>query len=347
MRNYPLAGRSLRTCRSNMAGLIIVFAILFGNTPGARGASGDITPFQVQNQSPLVQIYGLPRDTGAEIVPSGAVQMALLQDLASNYTVGSSRREQITLDGETYRLTVVARYGFSPRGEIGVELPYLVQGGGFLDSFIIDWHNTFGLPQGGRTTAPRNRLNYSYRKDGVSLLQMDHGSSGIGDLAVTGGYRLADDTGNGHHDRLALKGKLKLPTGDSTTLAGSGGVDALLQLCGSRQWGTVGLYGSVGGLVMAPGDLLGDQHNPLAATGSLGFGWLATPLISLKIQLNGTTPLYRDSSLAELSSPTLMLTMGGALHLPDNYLLDIGVVEDVAVATAPDVSFHLGVSRRF
>ncbi len=327
--------------------LLCFCALLLGNPPAARGATGEIIPFMVGNQSPLVQIYGLPHDTGADIVAPGGVQVALLQDLSSNYAVGSSGREEITLDGEMYRVTVAARYGLSPRWEVGLELPYIVQGGGFLDGFIFGWHNTFGLPQGGRTTAPRNHLDYRYRKDGTTLLAVDHGTTGVGDLALTGGYQLVDESDSDSPARLALKGKIKLPTGDSSSLGGSGGADGLVQLCGSRQWGSFALYGSVGALVMSKGDVLGDQHNPLAGTGSLGVGWAPVSTISFKLQLNGTTPLYRDSALAEISSPTLILTTGGTVRLPDDYLLDIGVVEDVAVSTAPDVSFHLGVSRRF
>jgi Protein of unknown function (DUF3187) len=317
----------------------------------ALAADFEITPFKTGNQSPLVQIYGLPHDTGADIVPPGTFHVSLNQDLSSNYTVHSSTREQVTLDGETYRTTFAARYGIAPNWEAGVEIPYILQGGGFLDSFIINWHNTFGLPQGGRDSAPKNRLNYSYSKDGVQKLRMDHAASGIGDIALTGGFSLYDVRDTGRQDRLALKGAVKLPTGDSSSLLGSGSTDFMLQLCGSRnsygEWGSLGVYGSVGGLAMSRSDVLSDQHNPLAGVGTLGFGWGPASWISFKVQLNGNTPLYRDSSLDEISKSALLLIFGGALRFPGEYLLDIGVAEDVAVATAPDVSFHLGLSKRF
>lgn len=317
----------------------------------ALAADFEITPFKTGNQSPLVQIYGLPHDTGADIVPPGTFHISLNQDLSSNYTVHSSTREQVTLDGETYRMTFAARYGIAPNWEAGVEIPYILQGGGFLDSFVVNWHNTFGLPQGGRDSAPKNRLNYSYSKDGVQKLLMDHAASGIGDIALTGGFSLYDVRDTGRQDRLALKGAVKLPTGDSSSLLGSGSTDFMLQLCGSRnsygEWGSLGVYGSVGGLAMSRSDVLSDQHNPLAGVGTLGFGWGPASWISFKVQLNGNTPLYRDSSLDEISKSALLLIFGGALRFPGEYLLDIGVAEDVAVATAPDVSFHLGLSKRF
>ena len=334
-----------------MSRYVALVLFLFSLVETAFAADMEITPFSTVNQSPLVQIYGLPHDTGADITPTGKFHVSLTQDVSSNYTVDKSPREQITLDGEGYRTTLSARYGVAQGWEAGVEIPYVIQGGGFLDSFIIDWHNFFGLPQGGRNSAPKGRLLYSYRKDGVQKLLMDHSGSGVGDVSLTGGFGLYDDVDAEHHDRVALKGALKLPTGNSSYLFGSGSTDVLLQVCGStvnyNTFGSLGVYGSIGALVMAGGDVLSDQHNPLAGVGTFGVGWGPTPWISFKLQLNGTTPLYRDSSMTEISSSTMLLIIGGALRLPGEYLLDIGVVENVAVATAPDVSFHLGLSKRF
>ena len=338
----------LRVCRG---GYVYIVLFLLCSVRLATAADMDITPFEASNQSPLVQIYGFPHDTAADIVPPGKIRISLNQNLSSNYTVSGTTHEQALLDGEAYRLAFAARYGVTPRWEIGVEVPYLSQGGGFLDSFIISWHDTFNLPQGGRETAPKGRINYSYSKDGVQKLQIDHSVSGVGDISLTGGYRLYDVDMNGYQERLALKGAVKLPTGDSSSLNGSGGTDLMLQLCGSmthyREWGSLGIYGSAGVLVMSKGDVLRDQHNQLAGGGTLGFGWGPTSWISFKVQLNGNTPLYRNSSLPELSKSPMMLILGGALKLPKEYLLDIGVAEDVAVASAPDVSFHLGLSKRF
>jgi hypothetical protein len=330
---------------------LVLFLSLLCSVGVASAADMEITPFSTFNQSPLVQIYGLPHDTSADIVLPGKFRIGLNQDLSSNYTVHSTAREQIILDGETYRTTFAVRYGIAPHWEAGIEIPYLFQSGGFLDGFVIGWHNFFGLPQGGRDSAPKNQLNYSYSKDGVQKLQMNRAASGIGDIALTGGYSLYDDISTEHHDSLALKGAVKLPTGDSSSLFGSGSIDGMLQVCGSMinfsEWGSLGVYGSVGVLVMSKSDVLRDQHNPLAGVGTLGFGWGPDSWISFKVQLNGNTPLYHGSSLAEISQSPLLLVVGGALKFPGEYLLDIGVAEDVAVATAPDVSFHLGLSKRF
>jgi hypothetical protein len=311
----------------------------------------EIAPFRTVNQSPLVRIFGLPAQSDAALAPAGRVTASLTQDIASNYTLSKTAREQIILDGESYRWTLAARYGIGQHFEAGIEIPYLLDGGGFQDSFIIEWHKAFSLPQGGRESAAKNRLNYSYTKDGVQKLKMDHAGSGIGDISLTGGMKLYETRDNDHHDSLALRAALKLPTGDSASLQGSGSTDLALSLCGSMnnftEWGSLGLFGSAGGLAMTDGRVLRDQQQNLVGFGTVGLGWGPAEWISFTVQLNGNTAFYRGSSLDELSKNSLMLVTGGAIRLPGDYRLDIGVSEDVAVATAPDVAFHLGLSRQF
>lgn len=330
---------------------VAVLALLVCLSKPAAAADMEITPFRTVNQSPLVRIFGLPAQSDAVLTPAGRVTASLTQDVASNFTLGKTARERIILDGESYRWTLAARYGLGQRFEAGIEFPYVLDGGGFLDSFIIEWHKAFNLPQGGRDSAARNRLNYSYKKDGVQKLRMDQAGSGIGDISLTGGMKLYETRDNGSHDSLALRAALKLPTGDSASLQGSGSTDFALSLCGSMnnftEWGSLGLFGSAGGMVMTDGRVLRDQQQNLVGFGTIGLGWGPAEWISFKFQLNGSTAFYRGSSLDELSKNSLMLVTGGALKLPGDYRLDIGVSEDVAVATAPDVAFHLGLSRQF
>ena len=310
-----------------------------------------ITPFRTINQSPLVQIFGLPAETVATITPVGRFSFSLTQDIANNYSVSATPREKILLDGESYRWALAARYGIGERFEVGLELPYILYGGGFLDSFIIDWHNTFGLPQGGRNAAPKNRIRYSYSKDGIQKLRMDNPGSGIGDISLTSGMQLYDVRDEDSHDSLALRASFKLPTGDSGSLRGSGSTDFALSLCGSMnnftEWGSLGVFGSFGAMAMTDGNVLRDQQKNLVGFGTAGLGWGPAGWISFKIELKANTPMYRGSSLDELSSNAFMLVSGGTLKLPGDYLLDIGVSEDVAVSTAPDVALHLGLSKQF
>jgi len=311
----------------------------------------EITPFRTVNQSPLVQIFGLPAESSATVTPAGRIRLRLSMDVANNYATNRTANEQVILDGESYRWGLAVNYGINDRFEAGIEIPYILYGGGFLDGFITDWHSAFGLPQGGRDTAPKDQLLFSYRKNGVQKLWMTHSDSGIGDISLNGGMKIYDVLDNSSHDSLTLRTALKLPTGDSGSLRGSGSVDFTLSLCGSMnnftEWGSLGLYGSLGGMAMTDSDVLRDQQNNVVGFGTVGLGWGPAEWISFKAQLNAHTPMYHGGSLDEISNSSLMLIIGGALRFAGNYLLDIGVTEDVAVSTAPDVAFHFSLSKQF
>ena len=66
----------------------------------------------------------------------------------------------------------------------------------------------------------------------------------------------------------------------------------------------------------------------------------------LKIQVDGHTSVY-DSDLPELGDPVAILTLGGDLAVGDTTALEIGLSEDIATKTIPDVIFSLALRCRF
>jgi uncharacterized protein DUF3187 len=327
------------------AGALLLMPILL------HAADMEITPFRTTNQSPLAVIHAIPAESSATVTPKGRFSSAFTLDLASNYTSSSITSEQILLDGESYRWTFSPRYGLSERVEIGLDIPFVLYGGGVFDGFIIDWHDTFWLPQGGRDTAVKNRLRYSYSKNGEQRLLLDRSGYGVGDVTLLTGVKLLENRSPFATEAVTFRATVKLPSGDSDKLLGDGAFSGTGSLCGGlnrfTDWGTAGFFGSAGVMISGDGKVLTEQQRNLAGFGTLGVGWGPLPWISFKVQLNANTPLYGGSNLFELSKPAVMLVSGGALKFPGDYVLDIGVSEDVSVATAPDVSLHLGLSRQF
>lgn len=271
-------------------------------------------------------------------------------DIANNYIVAANGSESLLLDGESFRTTLSFRHGFGNHLEAGLEIPFVGNGGGAFDSFIEGWHDFFGLPQGGRNEAPRNRLLYAYEKNGSGLLLLDRSNTGIGDIRITGGYQLYKSHGQSPR-AVSVRGSLKLPTGQSSSLHGSGSLDAAVWIDASDDSaisaGHLTVFGSAGGMAMTKGDVLPEQQRNLAGFGSLGIGWAPVDWIALILQLSGHTPFYEGSDLKELSSASLQLHSGGTLRLPGSFLLDIAVSEDIAVETAPDITLHLALRRPF
>ena len=305
-----------------------------------------VTPFFTFNQSPLVQLYGLPAIGNARLLDPGEQRYRLQADLASNYTLGRSAYESLTLDGETTRLTLA----FSGHGgrnfEWGLQIPYISHSGGMLDGFIRDWHDTFGLPQGGRETAPIDVLNYRYVRDGETRLEQNLDSDGLGDVRLTGAWQLMRPTGD-EETALALRASLKFPTGDPALLYGSGGTDLALWLNGGYGGYGLGpsmsLFGGLGVLMMSKGEVLPELQRNTALFGSLGFGAWVLPRLSLKVQVDFNQAIYQYSELTQLADDSLQLSVGGSLRLIKHTRIELAVVEDIAVATAPDVVFHAAI----
>ena len=311
--------------------------------PAARALT--LTPFTTRNQSPLVAIYGLPTAGSARVLDPGQATLELREDVASNFVEENRPGESLLLDGETYRSALVLHYGVGRRLEAGIEIPYVVHTGGFLDGFIIHWHDFFQLPQGGRDEAPRDRLTYRYQRDGRTLVDLTRQSAGFGDLRLTGAWQLWQEGPRA----LALHASLKLPTGDTAHLLGSGSTDLALWLAGQQNYrgGDLALFGAAGTLLMSHGDVLPDQQRHAVLFGTLGGGWRPLSWLALKTQIDAHSPFYRGSDLRALSLPSMQLVVGGTLGFSKNLSLDLAVSEDIIIETAPDVAFHLALRQRF
>ncbi len=306
----------------------------------------ELVPLTTSNQNPLVAIYGLPATAPGTILSSGQAELELRVDLASSCSTSDNSDESILLDGETTRYTLALRYGIRGDFEIGMEIPYVGHSEGFLDNFIYNWHDFFGLPQGERDTLEEDQLTYAYQRNDSSI-SLDDEESGFGDLRFTGAWHLVGKhKGDTHH--LALRSSLKLPTGDDEKLLGSGSTDLALWLSSSHfyQQESVGLFASAGMIFLTDGDLLAEQQRNIVGFGSLGAAWQIFDAVALKLQFDGHTGFYDDSDFAELG-PSVQLVMGGSIAMGNDTSLDLAVSEDIVVDSAPDVVFHLALRTRF
>jgi len=323
-------------------------ANLFFNIPNVSAV--ELSPFYTFNQAPLISIYGLPYIGDAQVAAKGVGDLRLTMDLANSYIreTSANASESIVLDGESLRLTLSGHYGIGSRVELGIDVPFIIVGGGFLDNFIQDFHQTFSLPNGGREDAPDNRILYKYQKNGVTLLDMEQSGQGLGDMRFSAGwqvYQSADKQNN-----LALRASLKLPTGDTGIMLGSGSTDLALWVVGNTgghlSLGQYKLFGAAGGMEMTRGRILPDQQRSLVGFGELGLGFSPAQWIELKFQANYNSPFYSNSDLKQIYYSSLQLTFGGALNFTSKTSLDIGITEEVLVDT-PDVVFHLSLQHRF
>ncbi len=323
--------------------------VMFSYAPLAHAL--EVFPFYTVNQSPLVQIYGLPAADNAILLPKGKIRSMLSVDIANNFGVDQNPREQITLDGESYRVLLGFRYGVAKGIEAGIDIPYLDYNGGFLDYIVQGFHSTFGITEGGRDNAQKSRLLFQYARNGVDQFKITHANSGVGDIRLLGGIQLYDDE-KPNPRALALRGSLKLPSGYSPELQGSGSTDFALWLTGSDDYrlgsGHFTLFGAVGGLAMSRGDVLPAQQRNLVAFGTAGFGWSPGRDLAVKAQANAHTSFYKDSNLIELNSGSVQVMIGTTVALPAKILMDFAIIDDlVLISSSPDIVYQFAFRRDF
>ena len=323
--------------------LIWVILFLAGTVLPAWGL--DLRPFAVRNLSPLALVHGVISSEPARLNGPGRTSVRLGFDLASSASLSQTEDESLRLDGETRVLTLGIRYGVTERLQIGVDLPWVHHSEGDLDSFIRNWHDFFGLPNGDRDDLPDDDLTYSYSASQGDSLLLDDATSGLADLRMYLAWRLFA----AENLAVSLHTSIKAPSGEADDLTGSGGWDAGLALAAQRDFSAqddISIWGGLGATWLGDGDILADRAEDWAASAWTGVGWSPLNWLAFKLQADAHSALY-DSALDQLGDPALILTMGGTLGLGSRTTLDIGVGEDLAVNASPDVTFHLSLVHQF
>jgi hypothetical protein len=273
----------------------------------------------------------------------GKVTRPVLESVASGTPGGTA----FFLDGETLRATVGLRAGITPRLEVGIEIPFLSHGAGFLDSFIEGYHARLNLPDGGRPAFARDRFRAGYVGDGESVF-FDHAPGGVrlGDLVLAA--RAALVRGAGGRPAVAGALSLKLPTGDADRLHGSGSADLGASLQVSRRFGRSILHAGyaytwLGSWELAPGLPLEDPRSLYAA-----WSFRARERSALLVQVlrsSGPFP-YRPGS--DIGRAAQEIAVGLRHRLRDGTFLEWGVIENLdRHHAAPDVGAFLGLTSGF
>lgn len=321
--------------------------VLVGHTVRADDANPKpVKPFYSFNQSPLIQIYGLPALGEAWILPENESALSLHWQVASHFTGKTQGSETLSLDGETQRFTLRWRQGWAPKREWGFELPYVVHGGGFLDRSIEEFHDLFGMPQNGRDELPRNRIDFRYARDGVNLINLNRAVQGPGDVRFFVARPVFEMADSGYS--AAWRTNLKLSTGEEAKLLGSGSTDLATWLSVATlnpdKWN---LYGGAGVLLMSKGNILPEQQRHLVTFGSLGISRRFSRRVSVSGQLDTHSAFYASSDLRQLGEYAVQGLAGITWEFSPRKLLVFSASEDLTVGASPDVAFNLSLTLPF
>lgn len=287
----------------------------------------------------MAGLLGFPALRAAEVLERDAVRFELHGSLASIYSAHSERNESILLDGETAGVTARLGYGLGNGWEAEAEVSWRRHSGGFLDRWIEDWHDLWGLPDGGRPNAPRGRLSFSYLGPGTHFTSRDP-AGGLGDVHVAAVRNLWRSEALS----VSVRGGVKFGMGDETRLIG-GGNDYYASVNATRAsprrrglaWHAQAGYLRAGRL-----QVLGSIQKRNLWFAGVGVEWPVWRALTLKAQVDTHTAIA-ESALTELGDVSMLLTVGITWSISPELEVEFGFSEDIAPDTGPDFVPRAGI----
>jgi len=335
----------IMSCRLHNRLLIECAALLLGVTGGGcvvvSTAWGE--PLLLRNANPLLAPYGFPAALPAKLPAADTGSFGVTLLWANSATVEGNASHALTLDGEAQELRLRGTYAFTDRFAMVAEVPWRHLSGGTLDSFIDDWHKTFGMPNGSRLRLPRDQLLIEYREGDAVLFHFDQDSSGIGDVPISLGYQMHTSDAN------ALAGWLtvKAPTGDPAKLSGSGATDAAFSLSGQAQFGARWQgFGQADAVWLGKGDIVPDLQQSFAWSALAGMSWHAWRGLDLTAQINANSKVF-DAAKTHFTGDAVLLNFGGSYRTAGGWRFDVGLGEDIETKASPDATFSFGLQHAF
>lgn len=301
---------------------------------------------RVRNQHPA-QLAVLHMDpAGVAAPPAGSVRVDASTAYTSLFLSGRNSSAAFTMDGEVLRAGLRAEVALGGGWSLHAELPVLHTSGGFLDDFIIDWHELFDLPDQNRTSAPRNRFAVRAERLGSAVWEMERRSLALGDVPVGVQWNVLPLTGE-RRVGLGVRGAVELPTGDESRGYGNGW-EAALGLVGEAHIAGFALTGHAQHTFASTPEHTRAAGLEFADVTSLGLG-AELPLSerwSALVQTEVETSTLRDLGVAETEDPQWLLWTGVRARVTDDLWFDVALGEDLTSRGPPDFTVWIALGLR-
>jgi len=320
------------------AGLVGV--LLFLLTAVSHQSAAFQGPLEIRNQFPLFIHLNSP---GLESA-SQQDRFSLVCSYSSLFLLKRSNDWSVQMDMETLEFAFRIKKNIPQVMEIGLEIPLLSFNSGVLDDPLQWYHQTFGFPDYGRSTRPKNDYLYRVGKGGKTVVEGELGKLGLGDIRITGKKELFRMDG---HPFLSLKLDLEIPTGDPQKGYGNGSLDIGLGLLLEKEI-TQSLLAVVNGGLVVPGPWKAKETIALREYyyGGLGVEWAFSKRLSFLSQVWAQTSPFPETGIDSIDRPALIFSIGSRYAYGPNSL-ELALTEDLNTSGAPDFTVTFSLKRQF
>jgi len=291
-----------------------------------------------RDQNPMLQAYYLP---SIDMQENNGWQTTHSLYITNTFQDESKDAEVLLIDVENYRYDFSMAYQ-TDNWRVNVSLPFITNDNGSLDGLIEEWHDIFGLPQGGRTENADDQINLLYTRDGNIVFQQDSADSDLGDIALSFNYRLVhNDTGT-----TELGIGIELPTGSIESNSGNETTDLAVWLSQARNFSeSARLYGLFGLSVIGAGGQLKARLKDQVWLAQFGGEYDFYPEITGIVQFDFHTATLKNTELDAFGNSLQIQIALQFRNWFDDFHVDLFFSEDIMVKTAPDITFGLRVSQ--
>ena len=308
----------------------------------AFASASNITPFASRDQNPLVAIFGQPLPVSAKILAPQQTELHISTNFSNTINSEQTANELFFIDIETHRINLIYDAAIQQDWMLRIQIPLIRHYGGFMDKWIDNYHHILSLPEGVRPYYPQNQMSVHYELHGSTHLDIQQQQKGLGDVALQMAYQAI----NNKNFALSYWASIKLPTGESAELTGSGNTDIALWFASHKNLkNSLWVYGNAGIVAIGKSDVLPviQKNHALFLTTGLQFN--ASDNILLKVQLDNHSAFYKTET--DFLGAVTQLTFGGSILLDSQSEFDIAIAEDIQTGRSPDVNFNLSWRKRF
>ena len=294
-------------------------------------------PLGSRNQTPLALLFVYMTPDRAAAIGKGELDLDIVFDYSNLIQEQQTENEFLRFDLEYLRTLVALKRGFGRGLELGFEVPFYVYYGGFLDPFVNSFHEAFGLPNLLRGQTPYGLVDFQYRRGDQVVLAGMSSFGAVGDVALGVKKTLYERSSSA----LAVRGALKLPTGDPQNLSGSGATDFGLGVAFDRIGPKYGLY------LNANYHFLGAPERFETRdyfSFMVGADWRFKPRLAALLQMDYMRPPIVGEVL-NLNQPGIQLALGLRYRHSEAFTYEWRLAEDLS-SFSPDFTLAFQMEVR-
>lgn len=252
--------------------------------------------------------------------------------------------ENYLLDLESAALDVTLHYKLAENWAAYFIASAVSYRGGFLDSTIEGFHDTFGFSSAGRPALRRNDVNLIYDLKSTQVTSLGRPTDGGLTDPTLGlrysGFKLPEPW------QLTVEAAVKIPVAGRRLLLSTGRTDYGIQASLQRRGQHHALYLNAAAVYYAGGTFPVEQDSQVIPTLTIGYEHRLTERTNLNVQGYVSQSVYshRQTDLDELLDDKYQCSIG-LRHRMNRFLISFGVTENLRnVNNTPDIGFQLGLA---